>query len=788
VIGGLGFVPSLYNFQGQIDEVKIWNYALTSDEVKEDYESYPQELKGYISVATLKDDYSIGEQIELTDPPQNSESGKLVNISYTHESINLNYLFKEKPIITKITINGSAYDKVIINNLENFGEIKEPVLPFKQVKLILPQDASSIKVEIRTQDEEIIPGEYLVEPGQPPIPLCEGCLIGSTFAEPSPEIYSLNKPYIKTKEIDKVLGDFSGYKIIMFNIHPVDYLPAQRKLLFYPKINIKVSYDLPGILQEASSFLVREEGFFRNLAADKQNVQSFVDNPELADSYIAKTSVSIGVQNLFEEEKIGNQQGEYDYLIITNNALKNSNGEYTFQDLMQSKEEKGIKTTIITTEQIYQDYQGKDNQEKIREFIKDAYNNWNIKYVLLGGDVSIIPCRKIHVEVGSYIAEAPSDVYYSNLDGNFNSDEDEYYGEVEGNGEIIDEADLFSEVFIGRAPVENINELSNFIRKTLEHEQLQKEYDSYLSKALFNGVVLWNSYNTKYGRVCDAGLKFEHLQSGDYDGNEMIPAGFEITKLYECGSGCSFPPCIISKTTFINEINKNKHIIVHAGHGLMTGFDVGSPFYVGDALLLDNSKPFFINSMACLSGDFEYNDCLAESFVISSNGAFAAILNSRYGWGSVCMNCIGSSLKHIKIFYDKVFDENYKIAKANQYAKQGMSSIGRYNSHRWVYFVTNLLGDPEASLQIPEKPQSKIVNENYKDISENLLIKIQKKRNNKWEDYQEVYNEEINIPADSLIKLDTIFNSLDISIDEKGEYKILILFGQKKAEWNFNII
>lgn len=53
------------------------------------------------------------------------------------------------------------------------------------------------------------------------------------------------------------------------------------------------------------------------------------------------------------------------------------------------KEQYGIKTIIVTLDEIYGSKyfpcQGRDDAEKVKYFIKDAYDNWHIKYFLLVG-------------------------------------------------------------------------------------------------------------------------------------------------------------------------------------------------------------------------------------------------------------------------------------------------------------------------------------------------------------------------------------------------------------------
>lgn len=58
---------------------------------------------------------------------------------------------------------------------------------------------------------------------------------------------------------------------------------------------------------------------------------------------------------------------------------------------------------IIDVAWIYANYIGYDNPEKIRNFIIDAYTNWNTTYCLLGGDIAVVPHRLLYVMSGDVI-------------------------------------------------------------------------------------------------------------------------------------------------------------------------------------------------------------------------------------------------------------------------------------------------------------------------------------------------------------------------------------------------
>ncbi|HEC82581.1 MAG TPA: hypothetical protein ENI53_01685, partial [Thermoplasmatales archaeon] len=89
----------------------------------------------------------------------------------------------------------------------------------------------------------------------------------------------------------------------------------------------------------------------------------------------------------------------YDLLII---APDKFSGELS--RLVEHKEEHGIRTKFITTEEIYSNYNGRDSAEKVKYAIKDAIEQWGIKYVLLVGGMKgqrfkwYLPVRYSHLD------------------------------------------------------------------------------------------------------------------------------------------------------------------------------------------------------------------------------------------------------------------------------------------------------------------------------------------------------------------------------------------------------
>jgi hypothetical protein len=183
----------------------------------------------------------------------------------------------------------------------------------------------------------------------------------------------------------------------------------------------------------------------------------------------------------------------YQYVLITSRAIRDAATTPNVRDLIAHRQAKGLTATIVAIEDILgaEYYQGGDDAETLRSFIRDAYNTWKTDFVLLGGDTGIIPMRKLYCTDG-LIDHIPSDLYFQCLDGNYNSNNDMYWGEpTDGDGG--NDVDLMAEVYLGRASVENETEMANFVHKTLLYET-QSGGEAYLRNHLLAGQYLGSDF------------------------------------------------------------------------------------------------------------------------------------------------------------------------------------------------------------------------------------------------------------------------------------------------------
>jgi len=628
--------------------------------------------------------FAIGKDSNLLVEREEDRSMKTITQKYNVEKPKLDKGLEEQ------------YNTVAIPGLSNSNFPGEPSVPFKTASILIPYGYEIDEIKVVTGKEEYL-GKAYIQPGQEDVPLDQ---IKRSFADeeltpPDERIYASEEPY--PREVYSVAGIQSkkGYKILYLNLYPVRYIPKTNDVYYFDKFNVEV---------KTVSQKKLDRGSFRGLPKDEGEISKMVDNPEYISTYVSDI-------RLTEVSPI--LQGQYDYVIITSQALKDAPGPHNFQALASWKSSKGVNTTIVTVEEIYATYTGIDNQQKIRNFIRDVYQNNGIEYVLLGGDAdganvggesgdNIVPVRGLWA--ASSECNPPniaSDLYYACLDGTYDYNCNGIYGErydgIDGG-----DVDLLAEVCVGRAPVDSQGELSNFVRKTIDYESSSE--DPYINEVWMVGEYLGFGGISEWGGNMKDEIKDDSCASGYCTAG--FPEDYDKSTLYDRDyTGNNWP-----KSELISIINSNIHTINHDGHGTP---ELAMKMSCEDVDALYNNKYFFGYSQACYSGSFDNrdfdttcgyidSDCILEHFVTGPAGAFAFVGNSRYGWG-YRYSTDGSSQRFDRQFWDAIFGEGIvNIGRANQDSKEdNLGSIYERSSMRFCYYELNLLGDPETPYLSP---------------------------------------------------------------------------------------
>jgi hypothetical protein len=584
----------------------------------------------------------------------------LLSISFLGAEIIKTEIHFDEPIIKT---EGSE-TLITFTNCHNLGKLGEPTLPYFGLKLLLPPSNVAQDIKLIKKDFVQLPDTYSLLVYQPQYPLSD-----ATYHQPlpaKPEVYSSKQVYPSKSVINLKSHKWAGYNLATAAITPIEYIPANGKVGYYSKIEVILETKM-----QNSEFDIN----VNNTAPDIVNfVTSNVENPQKINSY-----------NMSRERE------EIDLLIIAAEEKLEVWEEYA-----EIYNTMGYTVNIHSVEDIEAEINGTDLAEKIRRYIKNVYMENNLTNVLLAGDTDVIPERGFYVDNGSEADDnIPADMYYACLDGNWNADNDGYWGEAT-------EADLAPELAIGRFCYNNDSEIENFINKINNywHSPIPNE----VTTSLFVGELLWRdlTYGGDYmDELIGSSATNGHVTTG-------VPTDWQISKLYERDENWG-------TSQILSELSKGPNLVNHLGHSSANYNMKLSTSQVTDNNITnsgDNHGYSIHFSQGCYAGSFDNRkstgyfgpDCITEKFTSISNSAVSMIAHSRYGWGMQGSTNGASQFLH-REFIDAIFGENIvELGFALMDVKLDVIPFLDSPTLYWVNYETNLIGDPllKVRTQTPE--------------------------------------------------------------------------------------
>ena len=585
------------------------------------------------------------------------------------------------------------YIKVKLTGAQSYGDAGAPDLPWIGSKLLLPMGEEAVDIQINLSGAKDIVLDKKIAPIQPPIKLSEVAV--AQRIDPDPAIYDRSIAYPEQKHNGSNTQYFAGHPINFTAICPFDYNPVENKLTFYHQITIN-------IITSPSSKAVEAKTLLKQDVDTADRLKKIIDNSQAIPRY--------------EERLVG-----YDYLIIYDQAKQTQ--WLPFKSLY---EDRGLNVYMKPIQEIVAQNAGIDTQEKIRNYIISFYSQQPLKYVLLAGDTDVIPHRGFYVNMGSggeVDADIPADMYYSCLDGNWNTDNDNYWGEPM-------ESDLVPELSIGRFCYNSDDEIANFINKTSMY--LNNPVIPEIKSAFFVGEYLWE------GPTWGGDYMDEMIGGSSANGYTTvgIPVNWNITTLYDRTYGSSnswgasqIRPLLSQGPNFVNHLGHS-----NTTYAMRLAVNQVTPTTITNNGVNHNFSIIF--TQGCYAGAFDNRetdvgsytvDSITEKFTSISTAAVAMIAHSRYGWG-VVGSTDGASQHIHRQFIDAIFGEGiYPLGKALDDSKiDNIPWITNTPVMYWVTYETNVIGDPALMAWtdtpqqiIAELPSYWIVGLNYYQIQTN---------------------------------------------------------------------
>ena len=429
------------------------------------------------------------------------EKGSHMEKVITVEGEKSEFIKENMKFSTPLIIEGNEYASIVVDNTSHYTqEPGTPRLPVITKTYIFPAGTKIDGVECHPVKTGVMKVNKKILPSVGAIPLSyKERKIKRRIDE---RVYG-NESYPGKwffYNIDVGLYNRSHVIFLTLEIYPVNYYPSQKIIEYAKQIEIKVEY--------------------------KKGTMKFNDT--------------------------------YDLLIITPSKFVDP-----LQPLVAHKENHSVRTKLITTEEIYSIYKGRDEPEKIKYAIKDAIEQYGIKYVLLAGGMEgqhvnnwYIPVRYSHLDDGIDTGYM-SDLYYADVykydNGSIVFDDWDSNGNgiyAEWNQTSKDVLDMYPDVYVGRLAFRWKWEIKPVVNKIIDYEN--------------------NAYNTEWFRrmVALGGDDFSDKGFDYIEGQIMCDKaldymdGFEHVRMYVEGGDVE-----LTTKNAERELSKGEGFAYFSGHG-----------------------------------------------------------------------------------------------------------------------------------------------------------------------------------------------------------------------------
>ncbi len=586
----------------------------------------------------------------------------------------------------------NGFDLVDLKGSIRSSDVGWPDLPIRLIHLILPTDRRVGDVLVINEQPVLLEGEYLILPTQPDQKTDE--ISEKEWVDPDPEVYNSDSLY-PSRLVEVVEeGYLAGNHLVTLALHPLQYQPKSRKLFFYKQLNINVELE-PSEKLPLSSRIRR-----RSIKAQRlyeKILQQVVDNRRDIPDFICKDFPSMVFKANIDSFVFPS------YLVVTTPELKPA-----FLPLVDWKNKKGTDADIVCIDSILLNYSGRDDAEKLRNFLIDAYQN-GTSWVLLGGDEDVVPIRYAYPTNTSIYPpntdQQICDLYFSDVDGEWDQDNDGIWGEPRQ-----DSPDLFPDLFVGRVPANDTTEVKAFVEKLISYERNPGNGSTdYLTRALWMSSDQMRDWNGGEG---------QHQLVSQY-----IPISFsqDLITLIESPTGDAQNPVGPDGRTCVEVMNQGWGIIGVLAHGKSNGFVAKSNLTNGTPKswvftapggggghghlpnLNVEGKYGIMYSISCSQSAIDVDKypslggepCVGEFYPLAlQKGGVAFLGYSRWGWVNV-------SYQLFEKFSEYLFDNNlgHHIGVAEALSRCA------YPSYRDIDYGHNLFGDPEMQVwtEIPKE-------------------------------------------------------------------------------------
>lgn len=580
--------------------------------------------------------------------------------------------------------DGNTYSQVLLSGvIGNTSDAGKPQLPLRTLQLMIPfgkEVTNIVCSNIVTQSFQLNHNVY-------PAPTYDAT--GQVFATPDLLVYQSSNAFPAQPIIGWRQDYFDGNNnIVSVGLCPFEYYPKTGLLKLITSVTITVTYAnglLGGVTQIQR--LQTTQNLYDSI------LYHMVDNPEVIPTFrIAPTIV----------EELGNTSTNlpvYEYVVVAPRNLIES-----LHDFVTWKNQKGYRTGVVAIEDILDAYPGGDciwpndaivdDAGSLRQYLHDAHI-LGTAFALLVGDATVMPIRK----GGKYTIydEVSTDMYFSELHGNWNVDHDGYYGDLDF---VCDDPRKQADIFVGRLLCTNSTEITSWTTKLLQYEKDPGSGNlSYLERALMT-LGRFNQLQSTVPPLLPCFL-FDYMQE---DEHSYYPHGYDIiNRINDRGYGFVVSLNINGKTNTQGSGIEVKQGSVYSYLMAEDNYDFVGSDENGNGLdnLRNGKLPFIMYGISSSSCPFE----LTKSSNEVRNFGESCVMGGTYG-GVAFLGYTGKSWSDPTDYLLNNFSYLFGLASENNlhYSHIGITeSESKYETsdtkdYTYHAMAHNLIGDPECQM------------------------------------------------------------------------------------------
>lgn len=596
-----------------------------------------------------------------------------------------------------------SFDVVLSDGLPASTESGAPMLPVKNVNLIVPSGRDVGSITITKKVLQVVTGNFRVYPSQAPMVTSINHQVRK-FVTPNSSIYDSDSPYPATPIKATGASYFDGAtRIVHLQVSPFEYKPLTGTLTLFREISFTVN------LKPSSDKVIHVKRRARMAQnAYDQALRALVDNPEAISAYqqlpdlIYDDSISAGHTLISTVVQPDLPPSPPPYPLAGPLTIIWSGGLNSWlTSFINQKAADGISVKVVTTNQIYYYFpqsEGdqisspaiKDAAGSIRQYLADEAYPDGCTWVLIVGDQNQVPVRYVPDFYAQYPGEQiPTDLYYSDLTGNWNPSNFQ--------------PNLSPTLFVGRIPVTSYpNDITTWTNKIIQYET-----NPFPGNPAAVTKVLWSSSDQIENEPDWVSTSFpsnfthtfiKELPNG-YDSNPTSPTGAQIISTLNSGYGFysmdhhGSPAHVAVRTSGYNGYPK---------YGIFSydSYTAGNYFSeTGNGFDNTSNNCTILYSIACDVASYDSvasregvptnTECMASAWLHATGGGPAFLGNTREG-----LVYYSSVLE--QRFLQQIFAGNTRIGQAEAMSK---SAYGYASDGVFLAETHNLFGDPSMIMQ-----------------------------------------------------------------------------------------